>query len=106
MAKTDSIRKAEASKTSALRTLLKESPPNVFIGGLVPNPPGFPLKACGNDGLRRGNSFNAPSCGEIDPQRLNQNSDSAEKPKNASTRVSMNGNILNDFDGSSVRSFD
>jgi hypothetical protein len=42
----------------------RSSPPNVFIGGPVPNPPGFPpfeilravstierLKACGNDGL-------------------------------------------------------
>ena len=33
----------------------KASPPNVFIGGPVPNSPGFPLKACGNDGLRKGN---------------------------------------------------
>ena len=34
---------------------------NVFIGGPVPNPPGFPLKACGNDGLRKGNLLNAAS---------------------------------------------
>jgi hypothetical protein len=27
------------------------SPPNVLIGGPVRIPPGFPLKACGNDGL-------------------------------------------------------
>jgi hypothetical protein len=33
----------------------KASPPNVFIGGPVPVSPGFPLKACGNDGLRKGN---------------------------------------------------
>jgi hypothetical protein len=26
------------------------SPPNVLIGGPVRNSPGFPLKACGNDG--------------------------------------------------------
>jgi hypothetical protein len=39
------------------------SPPNVFIGGPVPNPPGFPLKACGNDGLRIENYLTA-SCGE------------------------------------------
>jgi hypothetical protein len=39
----------------------KASPPNVFIGGPVPNPPGFPLKACGNDGLRIGDSHNAAS---------------------------------------------
>jgi hypothetical protein len=28
--------------------------PNVFIGGPVIVSPGFPLEACGNDGLRRG----------------------------------------------------
>src|SRR3990167_5048206 len=28
---------------------------------------GFPLKACGNDGLRKGNKFYAASCGELDP---------------------------------------
>jgi hypothetical protein len=33
---------------------LKASPPNVFIGGPVPNPPGFPLKACGNECAREG----------------------------------------------------
>jgi hypothetical protein len=33
----------------------KASPPNVFIGGPVPVSPGFPLKACGNDGRRKGN---------------------------------------------------
>ena len=31
--------------------LPKPSPPNVLIGGPVRIPPGFPLKACGNDGL-------------------------------------------------------
>jgi hypothetical protein len=31
--------------------LPRESPPNVLIGGPVRIPPGFPLKACGNDGL-------------------------------------------------------
>ena len=44
--------------------VFKASPPNVFIGGPGPEPPGFPLKACGNDGLRKGNSFFAASCGE------------------------------------------
>ena len=29
----------------------KSSPPNVLIGGPVRNSSGFPLKACGNDGL-------------------------------------------------------
>jgi hypothetical protein len=37
-----------------MRLVLKASPPNVFIGGSAPNPPGFPLKACGNDALRIG----------------------------------------------------
>jgi hypothetical protein len=35
-----------------------------WVGGPVPNPPGFPLKACGNDGLRIDNFLNAASCGE------------------------------------------
>jgi NitT/TauT family transport system substrate-binding protein len=35
----------------AIRFALKASPPNIFIGGPVPNPPGFPLQTCGNDGL-------------------------------------------------------
>jgi len=30
------------------------SPPNVLVGGPDPDWPGFPLKACGNDGLRIG----------------------------------------------------
>ena len=30
--------------------LPKASPPNVLIGGPVPISPGFPPKACGNDG--------------------------------------------------------
>ncbi len=30
------------------------SPPHAFSGGPVPNPPRFPLKACGNDGFRKG----------------------------------------------------
>ena len=51
-------------QNSAMRFVLKASPPNVFIGGPVPNQPGFPLKACGNDGLRIGNLLNAASCGE------------------------------------------
>ncbi len=35
-----------------MRTTLISSPPNVFIGGPDPDSPGFPLKTCGNDGLR------------------------------------------------------
>jgi hypothetical protein len=31
--------------------LPRPSPPNVLIGGPVRIPPGFPLEACGNDGL-------------------------------------------------------
>ena len=34
------------------------------VGGPVPDSPGFPLKACGNDGLRNGNYGNAASYGE------------------------------------------
>ena len=37
------------------------SPPNVLIGGPVPVSPGFPLKACGNDGTLRTLCL----CGEI-----------------------------------------
>ena len=55
---------AAGYQNSAMRFVLKASPPNVFIGGPVPNQPGFPLKACGNDGLRIGNLLNAASCGE------------------------------------------
>ena len=43
----------------------RASPPNVFIGGPVPNLSGFPLKACGNDGLRIGDLHNTASCGEL-----------------------------------------
>ena len=40
------------------------SPPNVCIGGPSPNiPPGFPLKACGNDGLREGEKFTQQAAG-------------------------------------------
>ena len=55
----------------ATETIPKASPPNVSIGGPVPNPPGFPLTTCGNEGLREGNQFNAASCGKYDPQRFN-----------------------------------
>jgi hypothetical protein len=37
---------------------LTASPPNTFIGGPVPNEPGFRLKACRNDGLPKEKSFN------------------------------------------------
>ncbi len=37
-------------QNSALECFLRASPPNVFIRGPVPDLPGFPLKACGNDG--------------------------------------------------------
>jgi hypothetical protein len=41
-----------------------------WVVGPVPNiPPGFPLKACGNDGLREGSEFYAPT-GEFNPLRL------------------------------------
>ncbi len=52
-----------------LRILLKPSPANVSIGGPDPHSPMVspaepPLKACGNDGLRIGDSLNAASCGD------------------------------------------
>ncbi len=46
------------------------SPPHVSSGGPVLTSPGFPLKACGNDGLRKGNKFYAASCGELDPVEI------------------------------------
>src|SRR6266576_992692 len=49
-------------------TILRASPANVFIGGPVPDPPGFPLKACGNDGLRK--SASRSKLRGINPQRL------------------------------------
>jgi hypothetical protein len=48
-----------------MRIIPKASPPNVSIGGPAPNSPGFPLNACGNDGLRIGNLLNAASWGEL-----------------------------------------
>jgi hypothetical protein len=49
----------------------KASPPNVFIGGPVRGSPGFPLKACGNDGLGKDISLTQQAAG-IDPQRFKQ----------------------------------
>jgi hypothetical protein len=43
---------AAGYQNSAMISVSKLSPPNVFIGGPVRTPPGFPLKACGNDGIR------------------------------------------------------
>jgi len=53
---------AAGYQKNAMRIFPKTSPPNVFIGGLpaamqagpVPDSPGFPLEACGNNGLRIG----------------------------------------------------
>src|SRR5918996_396917 len=78
---------------SAMRFVLKSSPPNVFIGGPVPNPPGFPPKdgcvrslvanpseAVWRTRLKRAgmttrinNSLNAVSCGKFTHGRLNGN---------------------------------
>jgi hypothetical protein len=51
-----------------MKIALKSSPPNAFIGGPVPNPPGFPLKARGNDDrfisnvfFKRGNVGKSPN---------------------------------------------
>jgi hypothetical protein len=46
--------------------------PECFYRGPVPVSPGFPLKACGNDGLRKENEFNAARHGEFEPVRLNK----------------------------------
>ena len=51
-------------REGAIRIVLTASPPNVFIGGPDSEPPGFPLNACGNDGLRIDNELIAASCGE------------------------------------------
>ena len=59
-----------------MRFVLKASPPNVSIGGPVPTQPGFPLKACGNDGLWIGNLLNGKLRG-INPQRLNRTRNAA-----------------------------
>ena len=62
------------SKLLGIRTnresLAQLSPPHVSSGGPVLTSPGFPLKACGNDGLRNGNKFYAASCGELDPVEI------------------------------------
>jgi hypothetical protein len=45
--------------------------PECFNRGSSPNiPPGFPLKACGNDGLEKVDSLNAANCGNR--PRLNE----------------------------------
>ena len=36
----------------------------------VPSSPGFPLKACGNDGLRKEIKFHVARCREFNPLRL------------------------------------
>ena len=62
------------SKLRGIRTnresLAQLSPPHVSGWGPVLSSPGFPLKACGNDGLRKGNKFYAASCGELDPVEI------------------------------------
>jgi len=55
------------------------SPPNAFIGGPVPNLPGFPLKACANDGLQIANNLGAASWGELTSTRLKNKLDATER---------------------------
>jgi hypothetical protein len=43
-----------AYRRPAMGTIPLPSPPNILVGGLDPDPPRFPLKACGNDGPRIG----------------------------------------------------
>jgi hypothetical protein len=56
---------SSGDQKKGMRIIPQSSLPNAFIGGPVPNPPGFPLKACGNDGLRIGILYNAASCEEL-----------------------------------------
>ena len=39
----------------------------MFLSGVHPDSPGFPLKTCGNDGLRISNLPDAASCGGMNP---------------------------------------
>jgi len=52
-----------------MRTILILSPPNLFIGGPGSDSPGFPLKTCGNDGLRIDCCEDAANYGEC-PQAI------------------------------------
>src|SRR4029434_8049770 len=51
------------------KNLSKRRHPNILIGGPGPVSPGFPLEACGNDGLLFGSVCTA-SCAEPDPAEL------------------------------------
>jgi hypothetical protein len=64
--------KLRRNQKNAMKIIPKASPPNDFIGGPVPNAPGFPLKACGNDGLRIDILLNEASCGEFNPRRVKE----------------------------------
>ena len=48
-------RKAAGIQKNGMRIIPNACPLNVSIGGPVPVSPGFPLKTCGNDGLRKEN---------------------------------------------------
>jgi hypothetical protein len=52
----------EASELG-VKICLKGVIPECFYPGTVPNPPGFPLKACGNDGLRIGDYLTQQAAG-------------------------------------------
>jgi hypothetical protein len=52
-------------RNSVMRFCLKDVTPECFYRGSTPDPHGFPLKACGNDGLGIDNLLGAASCGEL-----------------------------------------
>jgi hypothetical protein len=58
-----------------MRTIPILSPPNVFIGGPDADSPGFPLKACGNDGLRIGDLFSTQQAMGNEPVELQRSHD-------------------------------
>jgi hypothetical protein len=64
------------SKLRGIKKTMRPYPkgvtPRLFLSRVQSeHPPGFPLKACGNDGHREGSDFHAASCGRFNPLRLN-----------------------------------
>ena len=63
-----------------MRLLSQGRHPRMFLSGVQSeHPPGFPLKACGNDGHREGGGdFYAASCGEFNPLRFKRGGSAME----------------------------
>jgi hypothetical protein len=57
--------KLRGIKKSSLIIFSKLSPPNVLVGGPVGISPGFPPKACGNDGLGEGANSTQQAAGNL-----------------------------------------